>query len=62
MTAQPEFDGDLCPDAAIGDPYPLYRALRDLGPTVWLRAHDAWTIARFDALGASNERSEAAFR
>jgi hypothetical protein len=62
VTARPEFDGDLCTDAAIGDPHPLYLALRDLGPTVWLRAHDAWAIARLDALGASNERCEAAFR
>src|SRR6185295_8430121 len=48
VTARPEFDGDLYSDAAIGDPYPLYRTLRDLGPAVWLRAHGAWAIARFD--------------
>jgi len=53
VTARPEFDGDLYSDAAIGDPYPLYRTLRDLGPAVWLRAHGAWAIARFDDVRAA---------
>jgi cytochrome P450 len=52
----PAFDGDLYDDAAIVDPYPRYRAIRDLGPAVWLTAHDAWAIGRFqdvrDALRA----------
>lgn len=52
----PTFDGDLYTDDAIVDPYPRYRAIRDLGPAVWLPAHDAWAIGRFqdvrDALRA----------
>jgi cytochrome P450 len=44
---QPEFGADLYADAAILDPHPLYRAIRDLGPAVWLRAHGAWAIGRF---------------
>ena len=44
---RPRFDGDLYSDAAIADPYPIYRAIRDLGPAVWLGAHGVWAIARF---------------
>jgi cytochrome P450 len=51
--ARPELDADLYSDAAIADPYPLYRAIRDLGPAVWLRAHDAWAIGRFDDVRAA---------
>lgn len=45
--ARPELGTDLYTDEAILDPYPLYRTLRDLGPAVWLTAHDAWAIGRF---------------
>ena len=44
---QPDLDADLYSDAAIADPYALYRVIRDLGPSVWLRAHDVWAIGRF---------------
>jgi len=44
---QPSLDADLYSDAAIADPYPIYRSIRDLGPAVWLRAHDVWAIGRF---------------
>src|SRR5262245_6454881 len=44
---QPEFDADLYSEAAILDPHPLYRAIRDLGPAVWLCAHGTWAIGRF---------------
>jgi cytochrome P450 len=46
-TNSPRFDLDLYTDAAIADPYPIYRKIRDLGPAVWLTAHDAWAIGRF---------------
>lgn len=51
--ARPELDVDLYTDAAIADPYPLYRSIRDLGPAVWLRAHSAWAIGRFDDVRAA---------
>lgn len=51
--SSPAFDVDLYTDAAILDPYPLYRALRDRGPAVWLSAHDAWAIGRFDDVRAA---------
>jgi cytochrome P450 len=43
----PGLDVDLYSDEAIGDPYPLYRQIRDLGPLVRLDAHGVWAIARF---------------
>jgi cytochrome P450 len=51
--ARPELATDLYADAAILDPYPLYRTLRDLGPAVWLTAHDAWAIGRFHDVRAA---------
>lgn len=47
MATRPELDADLFDDAAVADPYPLYRAIRDLGPAVWLPAHGVWAIGRF---------------
>jgi cytochrome P450 len=51
--AAPTFDADLYSDAALADPYPLYGAIRDLGPAVWLTAHDAWAIGRFEDVRAA---------
>lgn len=39
---------DLWTDAALADPYPLYRELRDAGQAVWLRDHEMFAIARYD--------------
>lgn len=50
---QPRFDADLYTDAAIVDPYPLYRAIRELGPAVWLTAHQAWAVGRFSDVRAA---------
>lgn len=47
MTGRPEFAADLFSDAAILDPQPLEREIRDLGPAVWLPAHDVWALGRF---------------
>ena len=43
----PSYDVDLFSDDALTDPYPHYRALRDLGPVVWLPAHEVYAVARF---------------
>src|SRR5262245_27807432 len=51
--ARATFDADLYSDAALADPYPLYRGIRDLGPAVWLSAHEAWAIGRFDDVRAA---------
>src|SRR5512132_470774 len=53
MMRLPELDADLYTDAAIADPYPLYRAIRDLGPAVWLPAHGVWAIGRFHDVRAA---------
>lgn len=50
---QPSIETDLYTDAAILDPYPIYRRIRDLGPAVWLSAHDAWAIGRFEDVRAA---------
>ena len=50
---RPALATDLYSDAAITDPYPIYRTIRDLGPAVWLSAHDAWAIGRFDDVRAA---------
>ncbi|KQY59865.1 monooxygenase [Aeromicrobium sp. Root495] len=41
------YEHDLYSDAAIGDPYPHYAALRELGPAVWLTAHRCFAVARY---------------
>ncbi len=46
MTSTPTYDVDLYADDALADPYGHYRALRDLGPVVWLPAHDVYAVAR----------------
>ena len=38
MAARPELAIDLYADGAIRDPHPLYRAIRDRAPAVWLPA------------------------
>jgi len=44
---RPELADDLYTDAAIRDPFPLYRAIRDRAPAVWLSAHGVWALGRF---------------
>ena len=41
---------DFWSDELIADPYPHYRALRDLAPAVWLKQHDVWAIVQHSAL------------
>lgn len=43
----PHYAVDLFSDDALAEPYDHYRALRDLGPVVWLPAHDVYAVARF---------------
>jgi cytochrome P450 len=47
MTAAPSYPHDLFTDQVLGDPYEHYRALRDLGPVVWLDAHQMYAVARY---------------
>jgi cytochrome P450 len=50
---RPSLAIDLYSDAALADPYLLYRKIRDLGPAVGLTAHDAWAVGRFDDVRAA---------
>ncbi len=47
MTAAPSYPHDLFTDQVLSDPYEHYRALRDLGPVVWLDAHQMYAVARY---------------
>ncbi|MEP7349820.1 MAG: cytochrome P450 [Sphingorhabdus sp.] len=53
MIATPHSDFDLYGDAALLDPYPGYRMLRDLGSAVNLPHIDAHFIGRFDDVRAA---------
>lgn len=57
--ARPTLDADLYSDAAIRDPHPVYRALRDRAPAVWLPAHEVWAIVRFADVRAALRADEA---
>jgi cytochrome P450 len=41
-----DYDVDLYSDAVLDDPYPHYKALRDLGAAVWLPQNGLWAISR----------------
>lgn len=43
----PVSDVDLWSDAVLTDPFPTYRALRDLGPVVWLSGPAMLAVPRF---------------
>lgn len=43
----PHYDVDLFTDEVLDDPYPHLRAIRDLGPLVWLDAHDVYAATRY---------------
>ena len=49
----PRSDMDIFGDEVLSDPYPHYRELRDLGPVVYLDAHDIFTLARYDDVRAA---------
>lgn len=45
-------DADLFADDALDDPYGHLRTLRDLGPVVWLEAHQVYAVFRYDDVRA----------
>jgi cytochrome P450 len=47
-TSAPTYDGDIYTDESLLEPYEDYRALRELGPAVWLSQHGAYAVARYD--------------
>lgn len=46
MQNAPTYDVDLYSDDVLDDPYPHYKALRDLGPAVFLPKNGLWAIGR----------------
>jgi cytochrome P450 len=59
MEQFPTFGADLYSDPLLEDPYAAYRALRDLGPVVWLPAHQLLAIGRFADVRAALRADEA---
>lgn len=49
----PVYDVDLYSDDVLRDPYPHYRALRDLGAAVWLPQNGLYAVGRFDDVRAA---------
>jgi cytochrome P450 len=47
-TTAPTYGEDIYTDEALLEPYEHYRALRELGPAVWLKKHGAYAVARYD--------------
>ncbi|MBV9559613.1 MAG: cytochrome P450 [Bradyrhizobium sp.] len=47
------YDVDLYADDTILEPYGHYRAIRDLGPAVFLPKHDLWCLARYEEVRAA---------
>ena len=53
VSSVPRTDIDIFGDDVLGDPYPHYKVLRDLGPVVYMEAHDIYAFARYDQVRAS---------
>ncbi|MFE2923758.1 cytochrome P450 [Streptomyces goshikiensis] len=43
-------DADLFSDETLADPYPLFAALREIGPVVYLPRHDLYAVVRHAAV------------
>lgn len=53
VPGEPIYDVDLYSDEVLLDPYPHYKALRDLGAVVWLPRNDLHAVARFEDVRAA---------
>ena len=51
--AHPALPMDLFTDDAIENPHSLYRAIRDLAPTVWLPEHGVFVLGRYEDVRAA---------
>lgn len=49
----PVYDVDLYSDEVLYDPYPHYRALRELGAVVWLPRNGLYALGRFEDVRAA---------
>lgn len=48
-----QFEGDLYRRAALRDPYPHYKIIRDMGPAVFMPKRGLWAIGRHDGVRAA---------
>ncbi len=53
MAQAPASDLELYTDAALTDPYPIYKELRDLAPAVFLNRYGLYVLPRFDGVRAA---------
>lgn len=53
VPGQPIYDVDLYSDEVLRDPYPHYKALRELGAVVWLPRNGLHAVARFEDVRAA---------
>ena len=44
---------DLLTPAALADPFPIYRALRERDPVHWSAGHHGWLVTRYDDVAAA---------
>ncbi|MFT3866428.1 MAG: cytochrome P450 [Solirubrobacterales bacterium] len=53
VAAAPTSDIDLHTDAALLDPYPLFKELRDLGGAVWMSRYGMFALSRYEDIRAA---------
>lgn len=53
LAQAPESDLDMFSDEVLHDPFPHYKALRDLGPVVYLTKHGLYGLYRYDRVRAA---------
>lgn len=56
--AQQSYTGDIYARTALLDPLPHFKAIRDLGPAVWLPKYKLWAIGRFDDIRTALRASD----
>ena len=44
---------DLLTPAALADPFPIYRQLREADPVHWSEGHGGWLVTRYDDVAAA---------
>ena len=58
MSDTPTYPIDFYSNEVVLDPHPHYRAIRELGPAVWLPKNELWAIGRYDDVRAALRADE----
>lgn len=53
ISGRPTADVDLFSEAALLDPFPVYRAIRDAGPAAYLPKYGVWAMGRYEQVRAA---------